>query len=195
VCWPIRAKDQLSIALPKGVRGTLSLANELGGKLAQGMTPAINFLAENDRKPFQLFRGTVDNVTDDQTVINLKDDSNNSMTVIANGENMAVVDFQNRKVKAMAPDSICFVTDDGTPLSSAELNDLKNGEIVNVIGIEARPEILASTLIQLAFQNVRSKSGTQVMKRAVGISLEEFKPLRELNGNAQSRGDEETNGK
>jgi len=198
VCWPIGSKDALELALPKGVRGTLSLAHELGRILTpQGVKDVMPFLDNHDRKSFRLFQGTVREVSDNQQLITLQN-GHNLITIVADGENLAVVDLDTRQVKAMAPDSICFVTDKGTPLSSAELDDLKKHhqrEIVNVIGIEARREIVESPLVQLAFQIIRTTAAPLLNKAKTQpgetvppkpIDLQNFIPLRELNPYAQS---------
>jgi DUF917 family protein len=162
VCWPMKSKVEVKDALPPGVRRTLSLSLELGkilsDKTGNPVQAAMQFLDKHDRKSFHIFQGTIESVSKDQHRVELTN-GKDSLVVVSDGENMVAIN--EGQPKAMAPDSICYVTEDGVPISSAEVNELKEkGEsvTVHVVGIPAREEIRKSELVKQAFQYFRNES-------------------------------------
>jgi len=197
VCWPMKSKSEVASALPPGVRGTLSLSRDLGRifseKSANPVQAGMDFLNSKGRNTFHIFQGTIKSVSKDQSrvkLINGKD----SLIVLSSGENMAAI--RAGKVRAMAPDSICYVTQDGTAFSSAEVNELlkeKGKSItVHVVGIPAREEIRKSELAKVVFGVFRGNSlrhekvrrDSELPAVRAGVDVNEFSPIELLNASS-----------
>jgi hypothetical protein len=198
VCWPMQSKAEVASALPLGVRKTLSMSQGLGrifsDKTVNPVQTGMKFLEENDRKTFHIFEGTIESVSEDQSRVELTN-GKDSMIILSAGENLVAI--KNGEAKAMAPDSICYVTQEGTALSSAEVNELKekrgNSVTVHVVAVAAREEIRKSDLVEQVFGILRGNSLSQAKKlEGVGlaasavreIGVGKFSPIEALNASS-----------
>jgi DUF917 family protein len=197
VCWPMKSKGEVEKALPSDVRGTMSLSLGLGskftGKTANPVQDGMKFLESEGRKTFHIFKGTIESDPKDQSRLKLTN-GKDSLLVLSTGENMVAI--SEGKVKAMAPDSICYVTENGTAFSSVEVEDILKKEgtsvIVHVVGIPAREEIRKSALVKRAFDFFRVTSMSQEKSQGNsahaaaggGVNVNVFIPIEQLNASS-----------
>lgn len=129
------------------IKGTLSMAERVGRGLRSCLTERKDVLAVLreilEERMHLLFHGRLERDGEttgggfDSGVVTLRADDGRRMTIYNLNENLLAWRSDRAKPVAMGPDSICYVTPDGMPLSNAELNADKIGQDLFVIGVRA----------------------------------------------------------
>ena len=149
------------------VVGTISRALEVGATLRQArenkqdpVNALLKFLNNSSRCDgqcaFELFRGTIDSVKERIEegfawgILKIKNDTAIA-TVMYQNENLIAWQSNRAEPIAIAPDSICYLTPDGTPLTIAD--NLTPGQEIVLIGLKAAAALRQDSLIQV-FQNL-----------------------------------------
>lgn len=149
------------------VVGTISRALEVGATLRQArenkqdpVNALLKFLNDSSRCDgqcaFELFRGTIDSVKERIEegfawgILKIKNDTA-IVTVMYQNENLIAWQSNRAEPIAMAPDSICYLTPDGTPLTIAD--NLTPGQEIVLIGLKAAAALRQDSLLQV-FQNL-----------------------------------------
>lgn len=155
--------DGPSLATAVPIRGTLMLSQGVGQVLrtaADPVTGVMAFLDAEGRKTYRLFDGTLAKETEtaeggfdvgQTTFVNAANDE--TVTVYNENENLIAWISNGSRALAMAPDSICYVTDGGLPFSNADIGhfDLA-GKAASVIGVTACPPLAADPGVISAFK-------------------------------------------
>lgn len=149
------------------VIGTISRALEVGATLRQAkennqdpVKALLNFLNDSSRCDgqcaFELFRGTIDSVKERVEegfawgILEIKNDTTIASVMYQN-ENLIAWQSNSSEPLALAPDSICYLTPDGNPLTIAE--HLTPGQEIVLIGLKAAAALRQDSLIHV-FQNL-----------------------------------------
>jgi len=145
--------------------GTLQQAQSLGAVLRwareHGADPGQAILSHLENRGKLLFTGEVVRITtqtiggfDFFTVV-LQNDDGAQVWIYSQNENMLAWRDDDYAPIAMSPDLICYLTPDGQPLSNT---DLRQGEWVSVIGVQARPEMREEVFVK-AFLTIFKRLG------------------------------------
>lgn len=165
-CYPMNGQTLKSLIIP----GTTTLAEQIGTVIAgfrdRGEDPSDTLAADFDG--YILGRGQVDAV-DGETkggfdfgVIRMEGDI--PLTVRFQNENL--VAHRGDQLMAVAPDLICAISADGTPLTNA---DVEVGMDLTYLGFRAHP----------AFRTDKTIAGFRRVIEALGIGAE-FVPIEHL---------------
>lgn len=159
--WPIPA-DLLQAALP--IEGVFQLCGDVGRAL-RGDNPAsrkANALAameKHGRPGLELFSGKIafhqggtQMYDTGQAVI---DNGQEQATIIIQNENLIAWSNHQQRVLGMMPDSLCYLTSDGKPLSNADAAEA-NGLEVSLIGVKAHPVLMEPELLAAYRQTLLS---------------------------------------
>ena len=162
------------------IAGTLHHAQSLGAILRwareHGADPVQAILSHLEDRGKLLFTGEVVRITTQTTggfdffTVVLQNDEGAQVWIYSQNENMLAWRDDDNAPIAMSPDLICYLTPDGRPLSSA---DLLQGQWVNVIGVQVRPEMRQSFIVN-AFLNIFKRlgyAGPYVPIEKLGISV------------------------
>lgn len=179
--WPGNAQ-QLARA---SVSGTISMALETG-RLLHGLqkkdsTPIDSALSRvNELSGWLIGQGVV---TDAKELVNgafdfgqiIIEDSHQSarLTLLTQNENLIVYSSQSAYPLACAPDSIAYLTTSGEAITNSEI---KVGDEVYVLGIQARPQ-LKQPLLEQGFQEILQQLG---FSGSMNLPLPAYKPLGDL---------------
>lgn len=162
-CYPLTG-EELKQAV---ISGTMTLAMQVGQAISQATTKgqsAIDVLLTLPQlQPcYLLGRGKLISNTvktkggfDCGRVILENSADGTQITLYYENESLIAYDH-NHTPLAMAPDSICCITEKGQPLSNADLplgTDIPNAPCIALIGLKSRKE-LRTTYVEQAFLNV-----------------------------------------
>lgn len=147
------------------IAGTLQYTQSLGAALrwacehgADPVQAILNYFGGSGKL---LFVGEVACITTQTTggfdffTVVLKNDEGAQVWIYSQNENMLAWRNDDYTPIAMSPDLICYLTPDGQPLSNA---DLRQGQWVGVIGVQARPELRQSFIVN-AFLTIFKRLG------------------------------------
>lgn len=139
------------------IPGTISLAQEIGSTLRQGIEKGdpvkavLDFFNNKEnRSAFNLFEGTVDTVVQESrggfawdiaTISN----GNQQVRVLSKIENLIAWSNENQEPIAMGPDTICYLTGDGKPVG---MRELKPKDQVTLLGIKANERLRKGSILQ-----------------------------------------------
>lgn len=150
--WPIPS-NLLKQALP--IEGVFQLCGDVGKALrgadpAQRKANALAAMAKHGRTAVELFKGTItfnqggsEMYDTGQAVI---DNGTEKAIVIIQNENLIAWSNQQQRVLGMMPDSLCYLTRDGVPLSNADAAHASGTE-VSLLGVSADPELMKPGLL------------------------------------------------
>ena len=140
------------------IPGTISLAREVGSALRQAKDPVeavLNFFdrpnrCQDGQCAFKLFQGTVDKVEQKYQggfgwyIATISND-NQQLRVLAKNENLIAWCNDSSEPIAMGPDTICYLSEDGTPLG---IRELKPGTEVTVLGVKAFQQLRRGSILE-----------------------------------------------
>jgi DUF917 family protein len=166
VSYPMDGSAMKKIIVPD----TMSLC-EKTGSVINGSKPSGEKIAEQLRKEIgmaELGRGAVTKKVSetkggfDYGRVDVEGKSGSKLSVFFKNEN--ILALRNGKIIAMIPDLVCWLSDDGEPLTNA---DVEKGRKVFVLGLEAH-KLLRTKKAIAAFRHLYSEQGYDV----------EYKPMQ-----------------
>ncbi len=168
--WPM-TPEQLAQAAP--IQGTLELCRQVGSILRNSKHPIDDLFAAlraNQLEAFELARGRVHLLQEtssggfDFGQVCLKNWAGKVLAYIYNqNENLIAWSSSRDRPLAIAPDSICYVTESGQPFSNDDIKGKSGlqveGEQSVLIGIGAHPALTGNKKIMQAFRTALTGLG------------------------------------
>ena len=161
--WPIPS-HLLEQALP--IQGVFTSCGQIG-KALRGTDPArrvadtMAALENSGRHAVKLFEGTIsfnqggsEMYDTGQAVISNGDEH---ATIFIQNENLIAWSDKQQRVLGMMPDSLCYLTRDGQPLSNADAKEA-DGKDVILLGVRAESELMKPRLLE-AYRSTLLHSG------------------------------------
>lgn len=177
--WPMDG-PALRKAVP--VRGGISTALEVGALLRtadDAVERVLQLLHDKGRWARELFRGTLRRVVSNQmdySVIEVEGADGAPYAVKTAGE--SVIAYRGSDAIGMGPDSLCWMTPDGTTCSNTEVDGLQGKEVV-LIGIAAHAALRESAYIMSYFKYFLDKVEHPDARAAVA-RFDDYVPIEEL---------------
>jgi DUF917 family protein len=177
--WPMQPPE-LNKVLPEQLRGSLTLCHDLGSTLRNDPKPvpaARLLLKQHGYRNWLLGKCKITNVSSaitgglDLGQVDMQGEGGVQLTVFNTNENLILWSSLKDRPLTIAPDLICYVTEQGKPYSNADLLRQRPVEDICLLLAEARP-VLRQKPILPSFQKYLVANGYA----GAYVPIEKLKP-------------------